>query len=172
MVIFGLGSNLGDRLAQFKIAISHLAELAQELKFSRVFESPALLMDGSPQEWNRPFYNMAVAGSTALEPLALLAEVKRIEKVMGRIDRGRWAPREIDIDILAMGEGVVDEAELCIPHPALLARDFALIPLADVAAHWHYPVAGPYFQFLPGAIIEDKGYGLGENLRDTGLSVA
>ena len=47
----------------------------------------------------------------------------------------RGAPREIDVDLLLYDAAVIAEPpELVVPHPRLLARPFARIPLAEIAA--------------------------------------
>jgi len=137
MVVLGLGSNLGDRLGFFRQAKQHLESVLTSMRCSSVYESLALLPEGAPKEWDIPFYNMAIAAQTTLSPQALLYEIKKIEQAVGRQDRGRWGPREIDIDILVFGSEVISSAELTIPHAGLLMRDFAIVPLADV-----YPAEG------------------------------
>jgi len=144
MVIIGLGSNLGDRADQLRRAVVMLGNILSGVQCSPVYESAALLPDGAPPNWNKPFLNMAVRGETTLTPRALLDGIKAIERTLGRTARGHWAPREIDIDILAYDDCVVNESDLVIPHPALLSRDFALVPLADIAPQWAYPLAGEY----------------------------
>jgi len=138
MVIIGLGSNIGERGAMLDVAVAELGRIITNMTISKRYETKALLLPGSPLEWDIPFLNMAVAGECALAPLALLAELKNLEQKMGRKDRGRWAPREIDLDILAYGDVAMDEDGLVIPHPELLNRFFVLAPLVDVAPDWQY----------------------------------
>ncbi|MEQ1790442.1 MAG: dihydropteroate synthase, partial [Rickettsiales bacterium] len=88
-----------------------------------------------------PFYNMAIAGETSLSPHKLLAAIKGIEEKLGRNKIGHWSPRNIDIDILTMGDVVIDTADLSIPHKELLNRDFALNPLLELAPYWVHPFA-------------------------------
>lgn len=109
---------------------------------SPVYESPALLPENAPAGWDMPYYNMAVAGQSALAPEELLKAVKQVEQKLGRQDRGRWGPREIDIDILAFGDTRMNTEALTLPHPGLLQRDFALVPFADVAPGWVHPASG------------------------------
>jgi 2-amino-4-hydroxy-6-hydroxymethyldihydropteridine diphosphokinase len=142
MIVLGLGSNLDDRAQQLHQAVNALKLHLSDMHLSPVYESAALLPVDAPAEWNRHFLNMAVAGQTPLSPRALLEAIKAIERRMGRRPRGHWGPREIDIDILIYGDRIVDDPDLVIPHPGLLLRDFALIPLADVAPEWHYPGTG------------------------------
>jgi len=80
-----------------------------------------------------PFLNMAVAGSTCANPSDLLRDIKSIEKVMGRKERKKNGPREIDIDIIFYGDEIVEQPGLQIPHPALDERKFVLLPLNDLA---------------------------------------
>ncbi len=142
MVIIGLGTNLGDRTAQLQRAVRELAAILSPIECSAVYEGKALLPAGAPAHWDMPFLNMALKGETSLTPRALLMEVKAIERRLGRTPQGHWGPREIDIDILAYGDLVLEEDDLIIPHAGLLSRDFALVPLADVAPQWRYPKAG------------------------------
>ena len=145
MVILGLGSNIGNRLGYLELAIKYLnEEVINITSVSAIYESPALLKEGSPEEWQVPFFNMAVAIETELEPHELLKQIKIIENKIGRLDRGVWAPREIDIDILAYDGLYIDEENLKIPHAALCERSFALLPLADLCPNWQYPASGKY----------------------------
>lgn len=142
MIILGLGSNIGDKLLNLKNAVAALRAILQDIKTSSVYESPALLPEGAPPEWNQNFYNMAIGGNTKLTPQEFLMRIKNLEEKLGRKKTGRWGPREIDIDILAYNNVVVNGPDLTIPHQHLLARDFALVPLAEIAPDWLYPKAG------------------------------
>ncbi len=149
MVILGLGCNIGDRLANLRVAFSYLNSIA-EIKIeqvSPVYESDALLLDDAPAIWNQPFLNLALRITTSFRPEQLLDQVKSIEIQMGRVKSATWSPRIIDIDILAWDEEFCKTDRLRIPHQGLLERPFALWPLADVAPEWKYcepshPLAG------------------------------
>lgn len=158
---------MGDRRGNLSAAVAQLSALMQGVRASRVLESPAMLPPDAPGEWNLPYLNMAVSGETELSPPALFVEIKRIEQALGRVPRGNWGPREIDIDILAVGDLVFEDDGLTIPHRGLLARDFALLPLIDVAPDWRYP-AGPYAGQLASAIAAAKGFHLSDRLQDRG----
>jgi 2-amino-4-hydroxy-6-hydroxymethyldihydropteridine diphosphokinase len=58
-----------------------------------------------------------------------------VEDAGGRQRHERWSPRTIDIDILIYGDLVLEEENLCIPHPALEERAFVVLPLRDIAPH-------------------------------------
>ena len=99
-----------------------------------------MLLPNSPAKWNREFFNIAFSADIDLEkfsPEKILEIVKKIEKKLGRKEKEKWAPREIDIDILAIGNLKIDlGAKLQIPHPELLKRDFVTIPLAEIEKEW------------------------------------
>jgi 2-amino-4-hydroxy-6-hydroxymethyldihydropteridine diphosphokinase/dihydropteroate synthase len=67
-----------------------------------------------------------------LSPEELLISIKQIEREVGRMERGVWAPREIDIDILYWEGEVRQSKELNIPHPGLRDRPFALLPATEL----------------------------------------
>jgi 2-amino-4-hydroxy-6-hydroxymethyldihydropteridine diphosphokinase/dihydropteroate synthase len=169
MIILGLGSNIGDRRAFLADAVRRLSLLLSGIRLSRMYESKALLPGDAPAQWDMSFYNMALCGETSLSPEALLVEIKTIERDMGRQVRGFWGPREIDIDILAAGGVVLDTPELNLPHHELLNRDFALLPLAEIAPEWVYPAPGGYKGWRAADILAAKGYKTGENLKDIGM---
>lgn len=145
-VILGLGSNVGDRAGMLQKAIAALQTdgMIRHLRASSYYESKAMLPEDAPDEWNLPYLNMAIAGDSETLPQAMLMAIKKIERTLGRMDRGRWGPREIDIDILGYGNTVIDSVELTIPHRELLHRDFALIPMAEIASDWTYPAPGEH----------------------------
>ncbi len=131
-VVLALGSNLGDRLANLRAAVSELdARGILVAKRSGFWETPPVPAD-------QPAYlNAAAVAETSLEPLALLAELKRIEHYLGRRPERRWGPRPIDLDILFYGEERIALPELQVPHPRILERAFVLAPLSDV---WRGPL--------------------------------
>lgn len=145
-IVLGLGSNLGDRKAMLEAALRHLREagVISQVRMSPIYETPALLPEGAPADWDIPFYNAVAVAATTLEPEGLLQAVKQAERALGRQDRGHWGPREIDIDILSYGALVRDEAELTLPHPRLHERAFVLLPLCDILPFWMYRAGGKY----------------------------
>ncbi len=137
-IVFGLGSNLGDRNFYLDEAV---LELTQQLflsnsKTSAIFRNPAMLLPNSPKEWDVEFFNIAFSADINLQkfsPEKILETVKKIEKNLGRKERERWAPREIDIDILLI-EGVKIELgeKLTIPHRDLFNRDFFVKTVEEI----------------------------------------
>lgn len=126
-----LGSNLGDRLAHLRDAITRLATLrsSDHLLLSPVFETePVDCPAGSGA-----FYNAVVEIETALAPLALLAATQTIEGELGRpCERERNAPRTVDLDLLYYDDLAFASDELVLPHPRMWQRAFVLLPLAAI----------------------------------------
>jgi 2-amino-4-hydroxy-6-hydroxymethyldihydropteridine diphosphokinase len=137
-IIFCLGSNIGDRNFYLQEAIKALQiKLGLvDLKQSSILENKALLLPNSPKEWDINFYNIAVSAHINLNkfsPLEILKIIKKIEIDLGRKDRGKWAPREIDIDIAAIDDLKIDQGEtLQIPHLQLFKRDFFLKTIEEI----------------------------------------
>lgn len=143
MILLALGSNLGDRAQTLERARAALeAAGVQVLAASSLHETAALVPDGAPADWDRPYLNQVLQAQTALAPAALLAATQAIELRLGRTTAPRWAPRVIDIDLLAHGDHVVDTTALTLPHPQLHLRRFVLAPLCEIAPHWRHPLLG------------------------------
>ncbi|MGE3713896.1 MAG: 2-amino-4-hydroxy-6-hydroxymethyldihydropteridine diphosphokinase [Alphaproteobacteria bacterium] len=139
-IILGLGSNLGDRAANLSGAVRQLSQHVHGIHCSAVYESKAVLPEGAPLQWDIPYYNMALRGRVECSPKRLLSMVKEVEDALGRRQKERWAPREIDIDILAYEGEMAEDEGLIIPHPLLVERDFALVPLVELWPDWRHPV--------------------------------
>ena len=77
--------------------------------------------------------NAVVALDTTLSPHELLAVAHRLEDAAERVRRERWGPRTLDVDVLLVGDAVVAEPDLVVPHPRMWERGFVLAPLHDVA---------------------------------------
>ncbi|MBW1886409.1 MAG: 2-amino-4-hydroxy-6-hydroxymethyldihydropteridine diphosphokinase [Deltaproteobacteria bacterium] len=138
----GLGSNLGDRDANLRLALGLLAELpgVRVEAISRVYESAAV----GPGDQG-PYLNAAVELSCEQTPQALLAALLEIELRAGR-DRGadieRWAARTLDLDLLFYADACIDQPGLSVPHPRLDERSFVLEPLCDLAPELVHPRKG------------------------------
>ena len=126
-----LGSNLGDRAATMAKAVGLVARTGMTiLKRSSLYETPP--WGPVPQG---PYLNLVVAIETELSARELLNMLLGVEHAFGR-DRTRevrFGPRTIDIDILLFGDERIDEPDLEIPHPRMMERAFALLPLAEIA---------------------------------------
>ncbi|HEY6234663.1 MAG TPA: 2-amino-4-hydroxy-6-hydroxymethyldihydropteridine diphosphokinase [Candidatus Elarobacter sp.] len=127
----GIGSNEGDAEANVRDAFGRLAETGTVLAHSSLYRTAPWGVAGQP-----PFVNAAALVDTALDPHALLAVLKRIETVAGRVTTFRWGPRVLDLDILVYADVRLAGPELTIPHARLHERAFALVPLAEIDARY------------------------------------
>jgi 2-amino-4-hydroxy-6-hydroxymethyldihydropteridine diphosphokinase len=110
-------------------ALDRLGAAAVRLRtVSPVYENRAVGMGEAD-----PFLNAIAAIETGLEPLALLDLCLTVESELGRIRTGTWAPRTIDLDIVAYNDLTLVGGQLNLPHPRIEERDFVLRPLCDVA---------------------------------------
>lgn len=141
MILLALGGNLGDREHNLARARAELeAAGVTVLAASSVHETPALLPPGAPSDWNLNYLNQVLVVQTRLTPPKLLACTQRVEHTLGRRPAARWAPRVIDIDILAHGATVTQHAGLTLPHAQMHLRRFVLAPLVEIAPDWEHPV--------------------------------
>ena len=106
------------------------------LAVSRIHTTPALGPAG------RGFANAVAVVESKLEPDALLADLKTMERAFGRRPGRRWGPRVLDLDIILWSEGPWDGPGPIVPHPEFRDRAFVLQPLAELAPGWRDPVSG------------------------------
>ena len=152
-VYLGLGSNLGARRAHLSGALERLAAGGVQLvRVSPVVESPAMLPDDAPADWNQPFLNLVAHCQTEASPTDVLDALKAIERELGRVDRGQWAPRPIDIDLLLYGRDTVTTERLRVPHPGITQRAFVLTPLAALEPRMTIPGHGTVAIFIQGGV--------------------
>ena len=128
--MLGLGCNLGERREQLQAAVDALPGAGVTvLACSSAYDTDPVgeVLDQAN------FLNACVLVETALEPLALLDAVKELERVLGReADGVRHGPRAIDIDILLLGEVVLANECMTLPHGQLLSRRFVLVPALEL----------------------------------------
>ena len=135
IVYLALGSNLDDRLANLKQAITALSPQMEVKAKSRVYETPPWGYTEQPT-----FLNQVIKASTYLEFEPLLKHIKRLEIALGRTPSFKNGPRLIDVDILFYDDLVLNTASLVIPHPHMHERGFVLLPLMDIAPDLVHPV--------------------------------
>lgn len=94
---------------------------------------------------------------TLLDPRAFFQFCQKTEKDIGRIPRGRWAPREIDIDLIAYGREVFHYPDLIVPHPQAHERQFVLAPLVSLDPEYHLPGQSESVEQLLKSSIRKQG---------------
>ena len=141
----GLGANLGDPAAALDSAIVALRGIAvtEVVRSSGRYRSASIGAEG-------PDYLNAVAElRTSLAPLALLAELQRIEAAHGRERSRRNAPRTLDLDLLLYADMRIATNAWTLPHPRLHERAFVLLPLAEIVPGLGVPGLGALAALLP-----------------------
>lgn len=121
----GLGSNIGNRRETLRAAVAAIPDL---VAVSPVYETDPV---GGPEQ--DPYYNIVVEMDTDLPPYELLVLCRKLELAAGRVRVIRWGPRTLDVDVLLVGDLVVDTEELTVPHPRMTERNFVMAPLLDLA---------------------------------------
>jgi 2-amino-4-hydroxy-6-hydroxymethyldihydropteridine diphosphokinase len=120
-----IGSNLGDREAMLRLAVAGMPGV---VAVSPVYETDPV---GGPEQG--AFLNAVVELDTDLTPRQLLELCRSLEAEAERVRVERWGPRTLDVDVLLVGDQIVHEHDLEVPHPRMWERRFVLAPLADLA---------------------------------------
>jgi 2-amino-4-hydroxy-6-hydroxymethyldihydropteridine diphosphokinase len=133
----GLGSNLGDRKANIDSALKMLGE-AEQMELTRISD----IIETAPlAPSDQPTYLNAVAElRTALGAADLRKTLGEVEAALGRVRRGKWWPRTIDLDLLLFGQEIVESAELTVPHAQMHLRSFVLTGLCQLDGDLFHPV--------------------------------
>lgn len=151
--VLSLGSNLGRRFETLQGAIDTLFD-APGLEFvaaSPVYETEPV---GGPSG-QRPFLNAVIIAETSLPPRTLLERAQSVENAFGRERLERWGPRTLDIDLIMVGDTVLTDADLTLPHPRAHERAFVLVPWSKVDPEGRLPGHGPITELLTG--LDDQG---------------
>jgi len=135
----GLGSNLGCRERTLRQALGELNR-RDGIDVDRVSSFVETEPVGGPPQGR--FLNAAASLRTDLSPADLLHVLQEIEDMFGRERTVRWGPRALDLDLLLYGDRIVDEPDLCVPHPLMHERRFVLEPLCEIAPDALHPVLG------------------------------
>jgi len=139
-IFLGLGSNQGDRLSYLRRGLDALAtQHLTIVSVSPVYASEAHTLQ--PGEVQRPYFNLVVRVETSHSVQDLLTLGHAVEAATGRIRSvaQRWAPRTLDVDLLAYHQEVFASERLTVPHPRIGVRRFVLRPWADIAPQMHIP---------------------------------
>jgi 2-amino-4-hydroxy-6-hydroxymethyldihydropteridine diphosphokinase len=133
-----IGSNLGDRLENCRQAVLQLDQIQgiQVVARSGIYQTEPV----GPKQPD--FLNLAVMAETDLQPGQMLDALKRIEIDMGRTPSERFGPRQIDLDLLLLGDVVLSLPKLEVPHPRMHERRFVLAPLCEIAPMVLHPILG------------------------------
>ena len=152
-----LGANLGKRALTLMRAVKMVDDVpgVEVRRISSLIETRPV---GGPED-QRNYINGVVEIRTRLAPRDLLAALQDIETALGR-DRAaeqRWGPRTCDLDILLVGETIMDTDDLTLPHPRMCERQFVLAPLAEIAPWAVHPVRGKTASDLLAETRDNEG---------------
>jgi 2-amino-4-hydroxy-6-hydroxymethyldihydropteridine diphosphokinase len=131
-----LGSNRRGRHGSPAETVRVAAAAIGATSMSKVRPTPAMGPAG------RGFANAVVLVESDLDPPALLARLKQVERDFGRRGGRRWGPRVLDLDIVLWSQGPWGGEGLTVPHPEFRRRRFVLEPLAELAPQWRDPITG------------------------------
>jgi 2-amino-4-hydroxy-6-hydroxymethyldihydropteridine diphosphokinase len=105
-----------------------------------------------PDPTDPPYYNAVLLVSTTMSAQLLLDLLHSLEAEKGRKRditdvKARFAPRVLDLDLIAYGRLVISSQlqpgagnGLILPHPRAHERGFVMGPLAEIAPDWVHPV--------------------------------
>lgn len=136
-VFIGIGSNIENRVNNILRSIGYIKR-QKNIELKQI--SSFYLTEPEGEKLTRPFINCAIEIKTTLTPLQILNLMERIEKKMGRKEKGTMKDRIIDLDIIFYGTRKVVSDRLTIPHPRAHLRRFVLTPLAEIAPDFVHPV--------------------------------
>ena len=132
-VYVSIGSNI-DRRKHIRAALGEMRDAFGELVTSPIYRTPAVGFVGDD------FFNLVASFKSDQSPQQIQAELHRIEDEHGRVRTGeRFSARTLDIDILLLGDQIVDMPGLSIPRDEIAEYAFVLAPLADIASEVKHP---------------------------------
>jgi 2-amino-4-hydroxy-6-hydroxymethyldihydropteridine diphosphokinase len=151
----GLGTNLGDRRQNLTDAVRLLTQCGSVglCGVARIYETSPI--GGPPGQTD--YYNTVIAVASKFEAPTLLSHILGVERSMGRVRNGVNGPRNIDIDLLVMGDEVFDSPQLSLPHPRFHLRRFVLAPLAELAPDLRHPLLNKSVRELLDELPEAGG---------------
>jgi len=135
----GLGSNLDDPVRHVRQALKEVARLP----YTRLLAHSSLYRTAPVGKLDQPdFINAVAMLDTRLPPRELLQELLALEARHGRVRGEPNSPRTLDLDLLLLGDRVIREPGLEVPHARMHQRAFVLLPLAEVSPHARIPGRG------------------------------
>jgi len=145
LVLLSLGANLGDPIATLSNAIELLQKnVLDDVHVSPFYETEPVGVTDQPR-----FINVAVTGTSDASARQIHDACKDLELYLGRQQRQRWHEREIDIDVILVGNSILDDEDVHIPHLRMHERRFVLQPSCDLVPDAVCPRTGkPLSQLL------------------------
>ena len=132
-----LGSNKGPRHVHLRHAVVRLHSILSELHVSSFIET---VPEGAVKQPD--FLNGVVTGWSSAKPELILKHLQEIEVERGRTRPFPGAPRTLDLDLILVGDLILNTTKIVLPHPRFRIRRFVLEPLVEVAPELVDPVSG------------------------------
>ncbi len=148
-----MGSNLGNRDEALSFAATQLGLLFENVRLSEIVETWPV---GEDTDGQNLYLNAALVGETDLSARHILDALLSIERAYGRERPYQNAPRTLDLDLILLGDAIVVEAGLEVPHPRFRERFFVLGPLAEIGSDMVDPVSGQTVAQLLRALLRDE----------------
>ncbi|GAB3466750.1 2-amino-4-hydroxy-6-hydroxymethyldihydropteridine diphosphokinase [Actinophytocola sediminis] len=140
--VLSIGANLGDRLANLRVAVTGLAEVVTAV--SPVYETAPWGVTDQPDFLNA----VLVVADPAADAWAWLHRAQELERQAGRVRTRRWGPRTLDVDVVTVDGVTSDHPDLLLPHPGTPSRATVLIPWLAVDPAAELPGHGPVADLL------------------------
>jgi len=135
-VYIGIGTNLGNREENIKVALEMIEDFAQVLNVSNIYETKPYGKTEQPD-----FLNCVIEIDTMLAPEELLDRLLDVEAKLGRVRTEKWGPRIIDLDILFYGNLILENERLTVPHYDFENRLFFVQPMCDLNKNFFHPLS-------------------------------
>jgi 2-amino-4-hydroxy-6-hydroxymethyldihydropteridine diphosphokinase len=152
-VVVALGSNLGDRRHAIGFAADRLTALFSEAILSAVIETEP---EGEGLQDQPLYLNAVLVGETMLSAREILTALMTIEEDFGRERPYPGAARTLDLDLVLLGDQVIEESDLQVPHPRFRERFFVLGPLAEIAPDVRDPITDLRARELLVRLLRDE----------------
>ena len=138
-------------------ALERLSRILSNISLSDIVETHPIGPTGKLLAGEPLFLNAVVTGTTRLDARGLLDALLAIEREFGRERPYPGAARTLDLDLILLGEEVINEPGLQVPHPRFRDRFFVLGPLAEIAPNLRDPITGERVADLLKRLLRDQG---------------
>ena len=131
-----IGSNINPE-THIPEALRELEEFFGALKISSTYETAAVGFEGPT------FHNLVVSFESDEPAESIAALLRELENKHGRTrDSQKFSSRTLDVDLILLGDTLIQEGPLKLPRPEITRYAFVLEPLAEIAPDLHHPVSG------------------------------
>ena len=160
MILIGLGANLPTEKFGSPRAALGAALHAIEQKGIQIKQRAPWYQTAPVPISDQPWYVNGVAElTTDQSPSEVIAILLELENSFGRVRTARYAPRILDLDLLAYKDQIIigtTPSDLTVPHPRMQGRSFVVLPLRNIAPVWCDPVSGLTINEIANQLPKDQ----------------